>query len=160
MIPRALLADVVLAFAAVALLYAAVMDLKHNKIGNELILLLVGLFIAHTFLSDHWFDTVWSIGLATFIFAFLIYFYSRNWMGGGDVKMLTVAFMWSGLHRALAFAILLFVFAALHTAAARLGLVNSEQRRSDDVRARIALAPSVAAALIGVFILGCLRSSL
>ena len=43
----------------------------------------------------------------------------------------------------------------IHTAAAKLGWVAV--RRGDDGAVRIAFAPSIAAALIGVFMLGCLR---
>ena len=157
MIPHAQFADVVLVVAAAVLFYAAVTDLRHYKIGNELILLLVGLFVVHTALSGRWIDAAWNIGLAALVFAFLLYFYSRRWMGGGDVKILTVAFLWTGLGCALPFAVLLLMFASLHAAAARFGWVDAPQR-TDEGRARIAFAPSVAAALIAVFVLGCLRS--
>ena len=84
----------------------------------------------------------------------MAYFYTQNWMGGGDVKILTVGFLWIGFGCALPFAVLLALFAAAHVAAAKLGWV--EVQHVDD-RKRIPLAPSVAAALILCFILGCLQ---
>src|SRR5882757_2859382 len=156
MIPHAQLTDIILVVAATVLFYAAVNDLRYFKIGNELIFLLVGLFILYMVLSGLWIHMAWNIGLAAFVFVFLIYSYSRHWMGGGDVKLLTVAFLWSGVECALAFAILLLLFAALHAVAARFGWAGSQQT-NDDRRRRIAFAPSVAAALIAVFLSGCLR---
>ena len=156
MVPNVYLANVVLVVTAAVLFYAAVTDLKHYKIRNELILVLIGLFVLHTLSSGHWVSAAWNLGLATVIFAFLAYFYARRWMGGGDVKILTVAFLWTGVECALVFAILLFLFASLHSVAIRLGWAESQQA-NDDERRRIAFAPSVAAALIAVFMLGCLR---
>jgi Flp pilus assembly protein protease CpaA len=78
-------------------------------------------------------------------------------MGGGDVKILTVALLWVGVDCALVFAILLFVFASLHALAARFGWTGSQL--AGDNNQRIAFAPSVAAALISVFMLGCLQQS-
>ena|SRR5258708_2312421 len=150
------LANVVLVVTAAVLFYVAVTDLKHYRIRNELILVLIGLFLLHTLFSGRWLNAAWSLGLAAFVLVFLVYFYVRHWMGGGDVKILTVAFLWTGVECALPFAILLLVFAFLHTIAARLGWAQSQQP-DDDNRARIAFAPSVAAALICVFMLGCLR---
>jgi prepilin peptidase CpaA len=43
-------------------------------------------------------------------------FYGLGWMGGGDVKILAVAFLWTGLS-----AVLLALFGILHTSAAKLG---------------------------------------
>jgi prepilin peptidase CpaA len=156
MISHVQLSDIILVVAAAVLFYAAVNDLRYFKIGNELIFLLVGLFILYTLLSGLWIHAAWNIGLAAFVFVFLIYFYSRHWMGGGDVKILTVAFLWTGVECALAFAILLLLCASLHAIAARFGWAGSQQT-NDDRRRRIAFAPSVAAALIAVFLSGCLR---
>jgi Flp pilus assembly protein protease CpaA len=75
-------------------------------------------------------------------------------MGGGDVKILTVGFLWVGFHCALPFAGLLAICAAVHVVAAKFGWVALQQ--IGDQR-RIPLAPSVAAALILCFILGCLQ---
>jgi len=156
MIPNANLADIVLIVTAAVLFYAAVNDLKHYKIGNELIALLIGLFVLHTLASDRWALAAQHLALASAVFALLIYFYSRQWMGGGDVKLLAVAFLWTGIECALPFAMLLFLFVSLHAIAARFGWVGSQKIDHDD-RPRVAFAPAVAAALIGTFLFGCLR---
>jgi prepilin peptidase CpaA len=157
MIPNVQFATGVLVLTAAVLLYAAFTDLKHYKIGNELIVLLVGLFFLHSLFADRWTNTAWSIGLATGVFLFLLYFYSRHWIGGGDVKILPVAFLWAGIECALPFVLLLLLSVSLHTVAARLGWVESRQNDSDG-RLRIPFAPSIAAALIATILLGCLRS--
>jgi prepilin peptidase CpaA len=150
-----LLSDSVLAVAAAVLFYAALTDLKHYQIRNELIGVLAALFFLHAFLSGRWPGIPWNVGLALLIFAVMLYFYAQNLMGGGDVKLLTVAILWTGLDCALPFALLLSLFATTHAIAAKLGWVEAPH---DDVdkRPRIAFAPSVAAALIAIFMLGCL----
>lgn len=151
------LANVVLAMTAAVLFYAALSDLKHYRIRNELIVVLTGLYFLHAALSGRWPSIPWNIGFALLILAVMLYFYSQDLMGGGDVKLLTVAVLWVGIDCALAFALLLSLFATIHTIAGRLGWVDV-QRVGEDQRPRIAFAPSVAAALIGVFMLGCLAS--
>ncbi len=158
MVSSVFLPNAVLLATVAALFYAAFIDLKHYKIGNELILLLIGLFFLYSLISDRWAAAAWSLGLATGIFLFLIYPYTRHWLGGGDVKMLTVAFLWCGIECAPPFVILLLLFVSLHTVAARFGWMGSQQF-DDDRRQRIPFAPSVAAALIATILLGCLRST-
>jgi prepilin peptidase CpaA len=147
------LSHVVLVITAAVLFYMALTDFTQFKIRNELILVLAGLFVVHALLSGRWVSAHWNLAFAAVMFGVMLYFYAQNWMGGGDVKILTVGFLWIGLGCALPFAVLLAVFAAVHVAAAKLGWVEVQQV-SD--RKRIPLAPSVAAALILCFILGCL----
>jgi prepilin peptidase CpaA len=156
MIHNANVATVVLVIAASILFYAAWTDLKYFKIRNEVVLVLVVLFFAHALVSGRWSNIPWNIGFATLIFVFLVYFYSRNLVGGGDVKLLTVALLWTGIECALPFAVLLLIFAVIHTLATRLGWTHSLRLPGDEGE-RIPFAPAVAAALIGVFVLGCLR---
>ncbi len=89
------------------------------------------------------------------MFVVLLAFHALNWLGGGDVKILAVAFLWTGLSAALPFAILLALFCSVHALAAKLGWVPSQT--IDGGRRRIPSAPSVAAALICIFILRSLQ---
>jgi Flp pilus assembly protein protease CpaA len=148
------LSHVVLVITAAVLFYVALTDFKQFKIRNELILVLAGLFVIHALLSGRWVSAHWNLAFAALMFSVMLYFYAQNWMGGGDVKILTVGFLWIGLGCALPFAVLLAVFAAVHVAAAKVGWVEVQQVGD---RKRIPLAPSVAAALILCFILGCLQ---
>jgi Flp pilus assembly protein protease CpaA len=72
-------------------------------------------------------------------------------MGAGDAKILAVAFLWTGLSRALPFAVLLAIFGVALGIAAKRGWVKSQVTESG--RRRIPFALSVAGALIGIFVL-------
>jgi len=155
MAPNLLYSEIVLVVTAAVLLYAAFNDLKHYKIRNELIAVLVVLYGAYAWVSGRWTAAHWHFGFAFFMFAVMCFFYARGLIGGGDLKLLTAAFLWVGLDCALLFALLLLGASILHLAAVKLRW--AEMRQVDqDKNGRIPLAPSVAAALIGVFMLGCL----
>ena len=148
------LSHVVLVITAGVLFYAALTDFKYFKIRNELILVLAGLFVLHSLLSGRWAIAHWHLALAGLMLCVMLYFYAQKLMGGGDVKILAVGFLWVGLGCVLPFAILLAVFAAVHFVAAKFGWVEVQQV---GVHKRIPLAPSVAAAMILCFTLGCLQ---
>lgn len=155
MAPNLLYSQVVLVVTAALLLYAAFNDLKHYTIRNELIAILVVLYAAYAFFSGGWVTAYWNLAFAFLMFVVMCLFYSRRLMGGGDLKLLTAAFLWVGFDCALPFALLLLGFSTLHLLAIKFGL--AEVRQSDQNNSgRIALAPSVAAALIAIFMLGCL----
>jgi prepilin peptidase CpaA len=146
-------AHIVLVVTAGLLLYVAANDLREFKIKNELILLLGVLFFVHAGLSGRWVSLQWNLGFAALMFALMLWAYAQKLMGGGDLKLLTVGFLWAGVHCAIPFVLILMVFALLHALAARLGWVRAERANG---RLRVPLAPSVAAGLIGIFMGGCL----
>jgi prepilin peptidase CpaA len=149
-----ILAQSILVVTVATLFYVAVTDLKEYSIKNELIIVLAGLFFIHAAVSGRWVELHWNIGFAGFMIALMLVAYAQNLMAGGDLKILAVAFLWVGVHCALPFAILLFVFGILHTIAAKLGWVGAQKVEG---RIRIAVAPAVACALIGSFMVGCLQ---
>jgi prepilin peptidase CpaA len=144
----------VLILTGAMLFYVAVVDLKHYKIRNEVVLVLGALFFLHAFLSGRWTSMHWNMGFAALLFLIMLYYYSRNLMGGGDLKLLTVALLWVGPFCALPFAAFLLVFVGIHILAVKLKLSGAQTTNG---QTRLAFAPSIAAALIGVFIVGCLR---
>lgn len=141
----------VLVAASALLLLAARTDLREYKIRNDLVLALAAIFVLDAVLFRPWSDIKWDLAFAALMFAMLLAVYAGGWMGGGDVKILSVAFLWSGLSGALPFAVLLALFSTAHTILAKAGLVKSQQ--TETARRRIPYAPSVAGALIGVFLL-------
>jgi prepilin peptidase CpaA len=145
----------VLVITSALLLQAAWTDLREFKIRNELILALAGLFVLYAVLTGHWVTLKWDILFAALMSVVLLVIYNTYWMGGGDVKILAVAFLWTGISGALPFTILLALFSGAHSLAAKLGWVKSQV--TDRGRQRIPLAPSVAAALICTFMLRSLR---
>ena len=76
----------------------------------------------------------------------MLYYYNQKLMGGGDVKLFAVAFLWTGPWCTLPFALFLLIFVGLHAAAAKFGWVEVQVR--EDKRKRIPLALSIAGALI------------
>ncbi len=100
---------------------------------------------------SYWADLKWDLAFAALMFGVLLACYGLGGMGGGDVKILAVAFLWTGLSGALPFAILLALLSGAHGIAAKLGWVKSQVTASG--RRRIPFAPSVAGALICTFML-------
>ena len=105
------LSQTVLILTGAVLFYAAFTDFRHYKIRNEVILVLVGLFLLYVLILGSWTTLAWNFGFAALAFLFMLYFYSMGLMGGGDLKLLTVALLWVGPFCATPFAILLFFFA-------------------------------------------------
>ena len=144
----------VLILTAGVLFYVALMDLKHYKIRNEFILVLTALFFVHAFLSGRWVTIQWNFGFALLLFVIMLYFYVKKMMGGGDLKLLTVALLWVGPFCALPFALFVLLFVCVHLVAIKLKLVETQVLNG---KKWIAFAPAVAAALVSVFIAGCLQ---
>jgi prepilin peptidase CpaA len=145
----------VLIVTAATLFWVALTDLRHFKIRNDLVIVLMVLFFVYAALSGRWREIYLNIGLATLLLCVMLYFYGRKLMGGGDVKLFAVAFLWTGPWCAFPFALFLLILMGLHTAAAHYGWV--EVQVQEDKRKRIPLAPSIAGALIGTIMIGCLR---
>ena len=151
---HAIASQTVLILTGAVLLYVAFTDLKHYTIRNELILILTGLFFLHAFFSGRFTTLPWNLGFAALSFLIMLFPYSMKMMGGGDLKLLTVAILWVGPFCAFPFALFLLVFAGIHAVAVKFKLVDG---KAVGERQSVAFAPSVAAALIGVFLIGCLR---
>ncbi len=145
----------VLVVTSVLLVQAAWTDLRQYKIRNGMILALAGLFVLYAVLIGHWADLKWDVAFAALMFVALLAVYSLGWMGGGDIKILAVAFLWTGLSGALPFAVLLALFSSAHGIAAKFGWVKSQVTASG--HRRIPFAPSVAGALICTFMLRSLQ---
>ena len=130
-------------------------DFREFRIRNELVLILAGLFFVHAFVAGRWTSIPWNVGFALLMLAVMAYAYSLQKMGGGDLKLLAVAFLWTGPWAVVPFAVLLVICTGLHYLAVRLGWATAEKTPAG---LRIPLAPSVAAALIGTFALGFVGS--
>jgi prepilin peptidase CpaA len=150
----AVTSQAVLILTAAVLFYVALTDLKHFKIRNELIIVLTGLFFLHAILSGRWTTLHWNLGFAALLFLIMLYFYSMKMMGGGDLKLLTGALLWVGPFCALPFALFLLLFVCIHIVAVKFKLVEA---RVVSGKNWLAFAPSIAAALISVFMIGCLQ---
>jgi prepilin peptidase CpaA len=141
----------ILLLTSATLFWVALTDFRNFKIRNDAVLLLAGLYFLYAAVSGRWASIPWNVAFAILTFAGMTYVYAVNKMGGGDIKLLAVAFLWTGPWAVLPFALLLLVFIGVHYLAARLGWAAAEKSPAG---LRIPLAPSVAGALIGTFALG------
>jgi Flp pilus assembly protein protease CpaA len=139
--------------AVLVLSYAAVVDFFSFKIRNSVVLLLFVLYLLFALSARAWSDIFWNFILAAFILVVLIPFYARRAVGGGDVKFITIVCLWLEPHCALLFSALLLLLIVLHLIAARIGWARTKPLAGSKA---IPYAPSVAGALIGVIVLGCL----
>jgi len=134
-----------LAALAIALLVAAVTDLRSRRIGNWLtgaIALAAPLFWMANGL-DLWPDIAMQLGVALATFAVLAALFAIRAMGGGDVKLLTALALWIEPSLFLSF---LFVMALLGGVVTILfGAWHVARRR----RERLAVPYGVAIALAG-----------
>ena len=133
------------------LFWVSLTDLREFKVRNELVVILAFLYLVYAFSSGTWVSMQWNLAFALLMLVGGTYAYSLQHIGGGDLKLLTVAFLWTGPWLALPFVILLLMFTIIYYVAAKSGFAIA--RRTPE-GLRIPLAPSLAGALIGVFALG------
>jgi prepilin peptidase CpaA len=144
----------ILIITAALLFYVGLADFKHYKIRNEIILVLAGLYFFHAALSGRWVTMHWNIGFAALLFVIMLHYYSMNLMGGGDLKLLTVAFLWTGPYCAIQFGVIFALFIGIYLLLDKFDWLDVKIVSG---RRMIPLAPSIAAALICVFMIGCLH---
>lgn len=95
---------IALVFFPLAVLYAGIGDLLTLKIPNRVVLaLLIGYVVLAPFAGFSTAQLVLSLLAATAVFALAFGAFACGWMGGGDVKLLTVAALWLGLPQLSAF---------------------------------------------------------
>jgi Flp pilus assembly protein protease CpaA len=133
--------------------YVGFTDFRTFKIRNNVLLLLLLLYVLFALIARTPSEILSNVIFATIIFAALVLFYTKGVIGGGDVKLVALVCLWVGAHCALLFSILLLFFIGLHLLAAWLGRANTKPLAG---RFAIPYAPSVAGALIVTVMSGCL----
>ena len=154
MISVLLVSQCVLLVTTVILFWVGITDFISFKIRNDLVLTLFFLFLIHAFVSGRWVELHYNFGFAALAFVVILYPYSLKLMGGGDVKLLTVALLWAGPTGAMLYAVFLLGFVLVHVLAIKLATLIWPERGQAH---KIPLAPSMAAALVAVFMSGALR---
>ncbi len=145
-----------LLLTAATLFWVALTDLRNFKIRNEAVLVLAGLYFLYALTSGRLAFAPWNIGFAILMLIGMLYIYSTEKIGGGDIKLLAAAFLWTGPFAVAPFAVLLLIFIGVYYLTMRFGgaaVIKSPLGN------RIPLAPSVAAALISTFALGFVPTS-
>jgi Flp pilus assembly protein protease CpaA len=135
------------------LFYVGFTDFRTFKIPNNVIVLLLVLYVLFALVARTRSEIQSDLILSAIMFAVLSWFYSKGVIGGGDVKFVTVACLWVGLHCALAFSVIILVLIGLHIFAAWMGWAATKPKAG---RFAIPYAPSIAGALIATIMLGCL----
>lgn len=140
----------VIALALGLLAWIAVHDIRHYQITNWSVAALAALFPLYALAAGAPQAIPSHALLAAVIFAGLLVPFHFNWMGGGDVKILAAAFLWTGLTCAFSFAVLLAVATLIHAGLVRLGWAGV---RDEGRGRRIPFGPSAAAALAPTLVL-------
>src|SRR4051812_3915646 len=109
----------VIVITAGVLFYVSLRDLRDFKIRNELVFVLAGLFFLHALLSGRWIHIHWNLAFAAITFALMLLAYAQGLMGGGDLKLMTVALLWTGPQCAALFLLIVVVAALVHTGIAK-----------------------------------------
>ena len=141
----------ILVLTAATLFWVALTDLREFKVRNEFVAILAGLYLLHALCSGAWASMQWNFAFALLMLLGGTYAYSLRQIGGGDLKLLAVAFLWTGPWFAAPFVILLLIFTGAYYVAARFGFAAAQRTAAG---LRIPLAPSLAGALIGALALG------
>jgi prepilin peptidase CpaA len=141
----------ILLLTAATLFWVALTDLREFKVRNEFVAILAGLYLLHALCSGAWVSMQWNFAFALLMLLGGTYAYSLGQIGGGDLKLLAVAFLWTGPWFAAPFVVLLLIFTAAYYVAARFGFAAAQRTAAG---LRIPLAPSLAGALIGALALG------
>jgi prepilin peptidase CpaA len=97
-ISKSVIHDSALFLAVVALVMAALSDIKKLTISNRLCLVLAALFPIYVLTSPH--DIMWvqHLLIAGVVLAIGFGLFAMNVLGGGDVKLLAAASLWAGPH--------------------------------------------------------------
>ena len=102
------------------LIYIAVEDMLRFKIANGSIIVLALLFLVFSLVTGALWPPLWHLLFGAVMFAFVVAAYSYGVMGGGDAKLLAVAFLWIGAQNATLFCLLLSVAAGVYLVLQRL----------------------------------------
>ena len=97
--------DIVMAIGLLALLaWAVVTDLKARIIPNTVPVLVIGLYALRT--AVNWPHPALFADLAVAVAVLIIGFilFARNWVGGGDVKLIAALALWAGPQHMMAMA--------------------------------------------------------
>ncbi len=135
----------VLLGVVLTLLHVIVEDLRRFRITNRSVAILTGLFVAWILIHRDWSGLAVHAAFGGVMFAVLLGMYALRLMGGGDVKLLAVAFLWLGHEASLVFTLGMAAFTLIYVVAARMKWLPA---RPSDKGLRIPFGPSIAAAWI------------
>jgi prepilin peptidase CpaA len=127
------------------LIYAIGDDWRRYRIRNDVILLLLVLFGMLCLVKFDWDFVKSHVAFGALVFLGLFAAYAIGITGGGDAKLLAVAFLWVGQSQALAFSVLLLMFTLVYYGAVKARLAP---HRVVNGKMVIPYGPSIASAWI------------
>jgi prepilin peptidase CpaA len=128
------------------LIYIAIEDMRRFKIANESIIVLMLLFLVYSLVSGALWPPLWHLLFGAVMFALVLALYSCGIFGGGDAKLLSVAFLWIGAQNATLFCLLLSLAAGAYLVLQRLYILPGKTNAKG--RLMIPYGPCIAAAWI------------
>lgn len=129
----------------IALIYIAIDDFLNFRIRNESVVAIIILILVKYFLSGLPIDYGFRIIFTFFVFACLLLSYWRGYLGGGDVKLLPLAFLWLEYSEWLLFYAILTIVTLLYAILALLKILPSDTSKG---RPRMAYGPCISIAWI------------
>ena len=126
-----------------ALAFVIVDDLQHYRIKNSAVILLGLLSVTRLLAQPNLNALLEHSVFAILGFGLLIIAYLRGLVGGGDTKLLGVAFFWTGPETALMYSIFMLLLTLAYWAGAKFGPLPSQDVR---VRLKVPFGPSIAGA--------------
>jgi prepilin peptidase CpaA len=97
-----------------ALIFVILDDLKNFRIRNEAVIFMAVLFLADAITRGQYHDTLAHLSFGGIMFLLIIAIYALGMMGGGDAKLLAVAFLWLGVGAATIFSALLLILTLVY----------------------------------------------
>ena len=138
--------------AGMVLIYIGIEDMLKFKIKNESIFVLLILYFFAALFTGAPAAIVSHVAFGLIMFAILLGIYALGWLGGGDAKLLSVAFLWLGFENAPLFAILLALAAGAYSVLLQFGYLLPGKPGLKG-RTLIPYGPCIAAAWIGTMAL-------
>lgn len=134
------------------LIYIAIEDMLKFKIRNESIVVLIVLFLIAALASGALWPALWHVLFGLVMFAVVLAIYAFRVIGGGDAKLLSVAFLWMGWENTSLFCILLGLAAAIYYILHRFGHILPG-KPGPNGKTLIPYGPCIASAWIGTMAL-------
>jgi prepilin peptidase CpaA len=123
------------------LLHVIVHDLRHYRILNRSIIALFAMFLLDSLLQNDWTEFKAHLMFGGLMIPVMLLVFGLGLMGGGDVKLLMVAFFWLGSGLILPFICAMFGILLVYVGGSRLKLFPA---REGGGRMQIPFAPAIA----------------
>lgn len=125
--------------------YILLDDFKNFRIRNESIIAVMGVILIKFILIGLPSDFSMRVAIALLVFLILLILYWRGYLGGGDVKLFPLAFIWLGTGEWLLFYSILTAATLIYAALALMKIFPSDLKNG---KPRMAYGPCISIAWI------------